>query len=101
MSGSENVTPETPKLNLLQKLADVVREIDNVDKRGRNEFQKYAYVKATDVAWLVRKALSSRNIYLVADVVEVRNYEIPAREGSMQAVDLKMEFSFFDGDAPE
>lgn len=92
-------TKELPRLNLLQKLAAIVAEIDNVDKRGRNEFQKYAYVKATDVAWLVRKALSSRNIYLVADVVEVlRNYEIPAREGSMQAVDVKMQFSFFDGD---
>ena len=90
-----------PKLNLLQKLAEVVAEIDNVEKRGRNEFQKYAYVKAADVAWLVRKALSSRNVYLAADVVEVRNYEIPAREGVMQAVDIKMQFSFFDGDAPE
>jgi hypothetical protein len=90
-----------PKPNLLQKLAEVVAEIDNVEKRGRNEFQKYAYVKAADVAWLVRKALSSRNVYLVADVVEVRNYEIPAREGHMQAVDIKMQFSFFDGDAPE
>ena len=38
---------------------------------------------------------------MVADVVEIRNYEIPAREGSMQAVDVKMQFSFFDGDAPE
>lgn len=97
---SDTPVVETPKLNLLQKLASVVAEIDNVDKRGRNEFQRYAYVKAADVAWLVRKALSSRNIYLVADVVEIRNYEIPAKEGHMQAVDLRMEFSFFDGDEP-
>jgi len=91
--------PARPK-SLVQKLADIVAEIDNVDKRGRNEFQKYAYVKAADVAWLVRKALSERNVYLVADVIEVRNYEIPAKEGHMQAVDVKMEFSFFDGDSP-
>lgn len=100
MAGPTNGETKVPveKMNLLQKLASVVAEIDNVDKRGRNDFQKYSYVKATDVAWLVRKALSSRNVYLVADVVEIRNYEIPAREGSMQAVDVKMQFSFFDGD---
>ena len=92
---------ETPKLNLLQKLASAVAEIDSVDKRGTNEFQKYKYVKAADVAWMVRKALSQRNVYLVPDVIEVRNYEIPAREGVLQAVDVRMQFSFFDGDAPE
>jgi hypothetical protein len=92
--------PASAPKTLVQKLADIVAEIDNVDKRGRNEFQKYAYVKAADVAWLVRKALSERNVYLVADVIEIRNYEIPAKEGHMQAVDVKMEFSFFDGDSP-
>jgi hypothetical protein len=84
---------------LVCKLAEIVAEIDHVEKSGRNEFQKYNYVKAADVAWLVRKALSARNIYLVADVVEIRNYEIPAREGVMQAVDVKMEFSFHDSDS--
>jgi hypothetical protein len=103
VSEEQNEQPETPAKpkTLVQKLADIVAEIDNVDKRGRNEFQKYAYVKAADVAWLVRKALSERNVYLVADVIEIRNYEIPAKEGHMQAVDVKMQFSFFDGDAPE
>ena len=100
-SQQEPVLAPLPKLNLLQKLASVVAEIDNVDKRGRNTFQNYNYVKAADVAWLVRKALASRNIYLVTDVVEIRNYQIPAKEGHLQAIDLRMEFSFFDGDSPE
>lgn len=100
---SENGKTElvAPKLNLLQKLADVVREIDHVEKSGRNTFQNYNYVKAADVAWMVRKALSQRNVYLVPDVISIRNYEIPAKEGFMQAVDIQMQFSFFDGDAPE
>jgi len=94
-------TSEATPLNLLQKLASIVAEIDHVEKSGRNTFQNYNYVKAADVAWLVRKALSSRNIYLVSDVVEVRNYTIPAKENTvMQAVDVRMEFSFFDGDSP-
>jgi len=93
-------TPEQPKKHLIMKLADAVAEIDNVEKRGRNDFQKYNYVKAADVAWIVRKALSDRNIYMVSDCVNIRNYEIPAKEGVMQAVDVTMQFSFFDGDEP-
>lgn len=92
--------PTPPPKHLIAKLAEIVTEIDHVEKSGRNDFQKYNYVKAADVAWLVRKALSERNIYLVTDVIEIRNYEIPAREGVMQAVDVKVQFSFFDGDAP-
>lgn len=95
------MTDETKPKHLIAKLAEIVREIDHVEKSGRNDFQKYNYVKAADVAWLVRKALSERNIYLVTDVIEIRNYEIPAREGVMQAVDVKVQFSFFDGDVPE
>lgn len=86
--------------SLVAKLVEIVKEIDHVEKAGRNDFQKYNYVRAADVAWLVRKALSDRNVYLVSDVVEIRNYEIPAREGVMQAVDVKMEFSFHDADEP-
>lgn len=92
---------EQPRKTLVQKLSEIVSVIDHVEKSGRNDFQKYNYVKAADVAWLVRKALCERNVYLVSDVVSVRNYEIPAREGVMQAVDVQMEFSFHDGDAPE
>jgi len=97
---TESIVPLAPK-HLVAKLADIVREIDSVEKRGENKFQNYKYVKAADVAWLVRKALSERNIYLVSDVIDMRNYEIPAKEGVMQAVDIKMQFSFFDGDSPE
>lgn len=98
---SETKAVEVPKPKcLLAKLAEIVAEIDHVEKSGRNEFQKYNYVKAADVAHAVRKHLSERNIYLVVDVVETRPYEIPAKEGVMQAVDIKTQFSFFDGDMP-
>lgn len=107
MSATQQTLIEAPKQepikpkNLIAKLAEIVHEVDSVEKRGENKFQNYKYVKAADVAWLVRKALSDRNIFLVSDVVEIRNYEIPAKEGVMQAVDVKMQFSFFDADSPE
>lgn len=86
--------------NLFQKLAEVVTAIDHVEKGGTNTFQNYKYVKAADIARAVRRELSARNIYLISDVVEIRNYQIPAKEGFMQAVDVKVKFTFVDGDAP-
>jgi hypothetical protein len=101
MSDTAPVT-ETPKpKHLILKLAEIVKKIDHVEKAGENKFQNYKYVRATDVAWAVRKALSEYNIFLVADCITIRNYEIPAKEGHMQAVDVTMQFSFFDGDSPE
>ena len=84
--------------NLYQKLAEVVQAIDHVEKSGRNTYQNYNYVKAADVARAVRAELSLRNVYLVSDTIEIRNYEVPAKEGVMQAADIKMKFSFFNGD---
>lgn len=85
--------------NLFQKLAEVVTAIDHVEKMGENKFQNYKYVKAADIARAVRVELSKRNVYLVSDVVEMRNYTIPAKEGVMQAVDVRMKFQFVDGDS--
>lgn len=92
------VVPQEPK-NLFQKLAEVVTAIKHVEKRGTNTFQKYSYVKAADIANAVRGELSERNIYMISDVVEARNYTIPAKEGVMQAVDVRVAFTFVDGDS--
>lgn len=99
-NGAPPPTSGEPAKNLFQKLAEVVTAIDHVEKGGMNTFQNYKYVKAADIARAVRRELSARNIYLVSDVVEIRNYTIPAKEGVMQAVDVKMKFTFVDGDAP-
>lgn len=87
--------------NLYQKLAEVVTAISHVEKRGTNTHQHYSYVRATDIANAVRGELSERNIYLVSDVAEARNYTIPAREGVMQAVDVRVLFTFIDGDSAD
>lgn len=99
-NGAPPPTSGEPVRNLFQKLAEVVTAIDHVEKGGTNTFQNYKYVKAADIARAVRRELSARNIYLVSDVVEIRNYTIPAKEGVMQAVDVKMKFTFVDGDVP-
>lgn len=89
--------PEGNK-SLVAKLAEVMSEIDHVEKRGRNEFQKYNYVRAADVARAVRDGLAKRGVIMLPKIINIRTYEVPAREGSMQAVDLHVRYTFFDGE---
>lgn len=100
MTHEELTIPSAPR-NLVRKLAEVMGEIDFVAKLGRNEFQKYNYMRAADLAHAVRDKLSKRSIIMLSDVVEIRCYEIPAREGVMQAIDLKVKYTFYDGDSKE
>lgn len=92
---------QIPTRSLISKLAGIMKEIDHVEKRGRNTFQNYNYVKAGDLAHLVRDKLAKRHIIMLSDVVDVRSYEIPAKEGVMQATDLRINYTFYDGESGE
>lgn len=81
---------------LAAKLAEIMGEIDHVDKRGINEFHKYTYMKASDLAREVRGRLSSRGIIVLTLFSDPRYYTIPVREGVMQAVDVKVTMTFID-----
>ena len=94
---ADEIKVEETKKSLVSKLAEVMAEIDHVEKRGRNEFQKYNYVRAADVARAVRDGLAKRGVIMLSQIVNVRSYEIPAREGTMQAIDLHIRYTFHDG----
>ena len=51
------------KLNVYQRLLKVVAEVNHVDKSGRNEFHKYDYVKAADLAHPIRNALTENGVF--------------------------------------
>ena len=89
---------ETAPKSLVAKLAEVMAEIDHVEKRGLNTFQNYKYVRAADIARAVRDGLAKRGVILLPKIINVRTYEIPAREGTMQAVDLHVRYTFYDGE---
>lgn len=84
---------------LLQKLASIYGEISHIDKRGKNSFQNYSYVKASDVAHAVRNALAPKNVYVQTNFDITREYTIPAKEGVMQAIDVRCTLSFYDADS--
>jgi len=82
---------------LVKKLATVMKEVKNVEKRGWNDFHKYHYATDSDVSEKVRESLSNQNVIMLPDIVEhsVRD----AKKGHIATVKIK--FTFYDGDSGE
>lgn len=94
----ESVAP-APK-SLVTKLAEACNTVGGVAKKGRNEHQRYDYVKAADVAKAIRRELFKRNILLLADEKEVTQVDIQTISGNaMRQVTLKVEYRLHDGDS--
>lgn len=84
------------------KMAAAMKEIDAVTKKGRNENQKYNYVRAADVANEVRHALVNQGIAFTYDVSECRNWEKASNSGSMlNYCHIKVDCLFIDSESGE
>ncbi len=55
---------------LVEKLAEACDAVGGVEKKGRNEAQRYDYVKAADVAKAIRHELFERGIVIIPDELE-------------------------------
>ena len=89
---------------LVKKLAEIMAEIDHVEKRGRNDFHKYNYVKAADLTHIVRDKLAARHIMFIPDTEETRQFVIPAAKvdkSDNQAILLTVRYTFYDGESGE
>lgn len=84
------------------RMAAAMKEIDAVTKKGRNENQKYSYVRAADVANEVRHALVNQGIAFTYDVSECRNWEKASNSGSMlNYCHIKVDCLFIDSESGE
>src|SRR6185437_17005911 len=82
---------------LQKKLLAVMKAVDAVEKRGKNEKQNYAYVKATDVAREVRKALIESEIAFGYDVESSERWTQQTMSGgSLNFVEMKISVTFTD-----
>lgn len=82
---------------LQKKLLAVMKAVDAVEKRGKNEKQNYAYVKATDVAREVRKALIESEIAFGYDVDSSERWTQQTLSGGMlNFVEMKISVTFTD-----
>lgn len=87
---------------IASKMAAAMKEIDAVTKKGRNENQKYNYVRAADVANEVRTALVNNGIAFTYDVSECRNWEKASNSGSMlNYCHIKVDCLFIDSESGE
>jgi hypothetical protein len=87
-------------LNLIQKLAAIRREVEGVDKKGKNTFQNYKYVMASDIAAVIGTKLAERNIMIARRNLKVQH--IPPGEGQKNTIVLmECEYGFIDGDCTE
>jgi hypothetical protein len=88
--------------NLITKLAEACNAVGGVEKKGRNEHQKYAYVKAADVAKAIRRELFQRKVLLLSDEKEVSEQEVTTNAGTkMTKLTLKVEYTLRDGESEE
>lgn len=84
--------------SLAAKLAEIMGEIEFVEKRGRNTAQGYSFVRAADVANAVRKKMAEKNIIMLRQIVDKRCYETMTSNGKVQqAIDLHVRYTFRDG----
>ncbi len=85
--------------NLVEKLAEACNAVSGVEKKGRNEFQRYNYVKAADVAKAIRHELFSRGILVIIDEKEwTERRQITTNSGgTMPEMLLRSEVTFRDG----
>lgn len=88
--------------NLIRKLTEACNAVGGVEKKGRNEFQRYNYVKAADVAKAIRHELFERRILLTCDEKEITEKDVPTNNGgTIRVLTLKVEYTLRDGDSAE
>lgn len=83
--------------NLLKSIAEVIKEVKNIPKKGHNETMKYNYVMEKDVVEKLREQLTSKGIVIIPNIIETSEREICLRNSQPSYVSkVVMSFTFFD-----
>lgn len=72
--------------SLATKMVAAMKMIDAVEKKGRNNFQNYNYVRAADVANEVRKAMIETGIAFTYDVVDSQRWREESKKENGSAM---------------
>jgi hypothetical protein len=80
---------------LVQKLAEVMAEIGQVEARGRNQHFNYSYVTEADLVEAVREKLAERGVVLVPAVEKI---ETRQGKSNRTITTVFMRFRFIDGE---
>jgi hypothetical protein len=100
MTPNQPIVPQPDRYttSLIAKLAAACNAVGGVEKKGRNDFQKYNYVKAADVAKAIRHELFSRGILTLIDEKEwIQERMIKTNSGGeVPLMRLRAEVTFRD-----
>lgn len=77
--------------SLFQKLANVLKEVERIEKRGHNAHHNYDYVTESDVVEALRKHLAEAGIVCVPFVEKVTT--TPTEKGLMAHVEVSYKFT--------
>lgn len=89
-------------MNLVSKLAEVMKQVKYIQKTGYNSFHKYKYATEADVNEKVREELAKLNVIMVPSVKSCINRTHLTSSGKTEyIVTVEVEFTFFDGDSEE
>lgn len=88
--------------SLVKKLTEVMNQVQYIQKKGFNNFNKYKYATESDVQEKVREVLAEQNVIMLPDVVEHTTREHTNRKGNIEYIaTVKVNFTFIDGDTGE
>lgn len=87
---------------LVKKLAEVMKQVKYIEKKGFNKFNNYKYATESDVAEKVREVLAEQNVIMLPDVIEHSTREHTNRKGNVEYIaTVKVKFTFIDGESGE
>lgn len=87
---------------LVKKLAQVMQQVQYIQKRGKNTFHNYNYATEADVNEKVREELAKQNVIMLPSVKSHTIRETTTAKGATEYIAcVDMEFTFWDGDTGE
>lgn len=94
---------DATKKNLRTKIAEACDATGGIEKKGRNEMQKYSYLKAADVAKVFRHELFSRGVVILPHEKEYTelNRIKTSSGGEMIVWKLTVDYILLDADSDE
>jgi hypothetical protein len=103
LPNSGKVVAIPAKKSLIKKIAEACNAVGGVEKKGRNDFQNYDYVRAADVAKAIRRELFSRGVVIVQNEKNFRQIGtvLTNKGNELREWQLDVDFLIFDADSDD
>lgn len=99
---TEVVSDPKSELNLMQKLAEIMNDIERIPKRGHNDFHNYDYALEADIKDVVRTELAKRKIMMFTNELSRTMMLVTTKKGATeQIVTLEVEYTLMDSENGE